>query len=84
MGHHHHSPEWIVSDVKNMDQLPRHLSVVLDYREDDEDQGAAGLEGLVNDVCEIAAWSASAGIPFISIYERTGTQPTVPYYKNHC
>jgi dehydrodolichyl diphosphate syntase complex subunit NUS1 len=45
---------------------------VLDYNEDDEDQGNAGLEGLLNDVCEIAAWSASAGIPLISIYERTG------------
>jgi dehydrodolichyl diphosphate syntase complex subunit NUS1 len=73
MRHHHRSPEWIVNDVRNMEQLPRHLSVVLDYNEDDEDQGTAGLEGLLNDVCEIAAWSASAGIPLVSIYERTGT-----------
>ncbi|KAF1959428.1 di-trans,poly-cis-decaprenylcistransferas-like protein [Byssothecium circinans] len=72
MGHHHHTPEWIVNDVKNMQQLPKHLSVVLDYNESDEDQGTAGLEGLINDVCEIAAWTASAGIPMLSVYERTG------------
>lgn len=71
--HHHRTPEWIVNDVKSVDQLPKHLSVVLEHREDDEDQGNAGLEGLVQDACEIAAWTASAGIPFLSIYERTGT-----------
>jgi dehydrodolichyl diphosphate syntase complex subunit NUS1 len=75
MGHHHRSPEWIVNDVRNTEQLPQHLSVVLDYSEDDDDQGTAGLEGLLNDVCEIAAWSASAGIPLVSIYERTGWAP---------
>lgn len=78
MGHHHHSPEWIVNDLKNTDQLPKHVSVVLDYHEDDEDQGTAGLEGLLNDVCEIAAWTASAGIPLLSIYERTGALKNYP------
>jgi dehydrodolichyl diphosphate syntase complex subunit NUS1 len=73
--HHHHTPEWIVNDVKHVEQLPKHISVVLDHREDDEDQGNAGLEGLVQDACEIAAWTASAGIPLLSIYERTGTSP---------
>jgi dehydrodolichyl diphosphate syntase complex subunit NUS1 len=72
MRHHHHTPEWIVKDVKNLSQLPKHVSVVLDYNENDEDQGTAGLEGLVNDVCEIAAWTASAGIPVLSVYEKTG------------
>ncbi|KAK7183453.1 hypothetical protein DPSP01_010560 [Paraphaeosphaeria sporulosa] len=70
--HHHHTPEWIVNDVKNVEQLPKHISVVLEHRDDDEDQGTAGLEGLVQDACEIAAWTASAGIPLLSIYERTG------------
>lgn len=76
--HHHHTPEWIVNDVKNVEQLPKHISVVLDHREDDEDQGNAGLEGLVQDACEIAAWTASAGIPLLSIYERTGPSPVSP------
>lgn len=72
--YHHRTPEFIAHDVKSLQKLPKHLSVIVDYQEDDELQGNAGLEGLVNDVCEIAAWTASAGIPFLSIYERTGMQ----------
>ncbi|KAJ4319485.1 hypothetical protein N0V94_003909 [Neodidymelliopsis sp. IMI 364377] len=70
--YHHRTPEFIAHDVKKLQKLPKHLSVIVDYQEDDEHQGNAGLEGLVNDVCEIAAWAASAGIPFLSVYERTG------------
>lgn len=71
--HHHRSPEFIESDVKHLNKLPKHLSVIVELNEDDEQQGNAGLEGLVNDVCEIAAWASAAGIPFLSVYERTGT-----------
>lgn len=70
--YHHRTPEFIAHDVKNLDKLPKHLSVIVEYQEDDGSQGTAGLEGLVNDVCEIAAWAASAGIPFLSVYEKTG------------
>lgn len=71
--YHHRTPEFIAHDVKNLEKLPKHLSVIVEYQEDDGSQGNAGLEGLVNDVCEIAAWAASAGIPLLSVYERTGT-----------
>ena len=70
--YHHRTPEFIAHDVKDLEKLPKHLSVIVEYQEDDGSQGTAGLEGLVNDVCEIAAWAASAGIPFLSVYERTG------------
>ncbi|OAL55893.1 Undecaprenyl diphosphate synthase [Pyrenochaeta sp. DS3sAY3a] len=70
--YHHRTPEFIAHDVKNLEKLPKHLSVIVEYQEDDGSQGNAGLEGLVNDVCEIAAWAASAGIPLLSVYERTG------------
>ncbi|KAF2705250.1 di-trans,poly-cis-decaprenylcistransferase [Pleomassaria siparia CBS 279.74] len=70
--YHHRTPEFIQRDVKHLDRLPQHLSVILDLHDNDEDQGSAGLEGLVNDVCEIAAWTASAGIPYLSVYEKTG------------
>jgi len=70
--YHHRTPEFIAHDVKHLDKLPKHLSVIVEYHERDGSQGTAGLEGLVNDVCEIAAWTASAGIPFLSVYERTG------------
>jgi dehydrodolichyl diphosphate syntase complex subunit NUS1 len=70
--YHHRTPEFIQRDTKHLGKLPTHVSVILEFHEDDEEQGTAGLEGLVNDVCEIAAWTASAGIPFLSVYERTG------------
>jgi dehydrodolichyl diphosphate syntase complex subunit NUS1 len=70
--YHHRTPEFIQRDVRGLDRLPAHLSVILDFHESDEDQGNAGLEGLVNDVCEIAAWCACAGIPLLSVYEKRG------------
>ncbi|KAF1946284.1 Undecaprenyl diphosphate synthase [Clathrospora elynae] len=70
--YHHRTPEFIAHDVKNLEKMPKHLSVIVEYQEDEGGQGTAGLEGLVNDVCEIAAWAASAGIPLLSVYERTG------------
>jgi dehydrodolichyl diphosphate syntase complex subunit NUS1 len=37
-----------------------------------EDAGRGGLEALVDEVAEIAAWCACVGIPTLSVYERTG------------
>lgn len=68
--YHHRTPEYIQKDIKHLKKLPEHLSVILDLRNDDH--GGAGLEGLVNDVSEIASWCACAGIPFLSVYEKTG------------
>jgi dehydrodolichyl diphosphate syntase complex subunit NUS1 len=67
--HHHRSPELIKKDVKNLDKLPQHMSIVLDLNEHED---GAGLEQLVNDVGEVAAWCACVGIPMLSVYERTG------------
>jgi dehydrodolichyl diphosphate syntase complex subunit NUS1 len=75
--YHHRTPEFIAGDVAGLEKLPKHLSVVVELNEDDEQQGNAGLEGLVNDVCEIAAWASSAGIGFLSVYERTGKYNTI-------
>lgn len=69
--YHHRTPELIQKDVKNLSRVPEHLSVVLDFNGDG--RSLSGLEGLVNDVSEISAWCAGAGIPFLSVYERTGT-----------
>jgi dehydrodolichyl diphosphate syntase complex subunit NUS1 len=70
--YHHRTPEFIAGDVAHLEKLPKHLSVIVELNDDDEQQGNAGLEGLVNDVCEIAAWASAAGITFLSVYERTG------------
>jgi dehydrodolichyl diphosphate syntase complex subunit NUS1 len=68
--YHHRTPELIQKDVKGLSRLPEHLSVILKL--EDEAKGGAGLEGLVDEVAEIAAWCACAGISTLSVYERTG------------
>jgi hypothetical protein len=74
--HHHRTPELIQSDVKGLSRLPKHLSVILTL-EDEGRRGGAELERLVNDVADISAWCACAGIPQLSVYEKTGTSWTV-------
>jgi dehydrodolichyl diphosphate syntase complex subunit NUS1 len=68
--YHHHTPELIRKDVRHLSKLPQHLSVILTISTEDADP--SGLETLVNEVAEISAWCASAGIPALSIYARTG------------
>ncbi|KAJ9636096.1 uncharacterized protein PV06_01234 [Exophiala oligosperma] len=70
--YHHRTPEYIQRDVKNLDRLPRHLSVILKYKSEED----GGLEALVDEVAELSAWSASAGIPLLSIYEKSGILKT--------
>ncbi|KAI9731874.1 MAG: hypothetical protein M1834_004325 [Cirrosporium novae-zelandiae] len=68
--YHHHTPELILKDVKGLSRIPQHLSVILELKE--ENKGGSGIEGLVDDLSEIAAWCASARIPMLSVYEKTG------------
>ena len=68
--YHHRTPELIKKDVSRLSKVPKHLSVILQLPPDGGKKDR--LETLVNDACEIAAWSASAGVPLLSIYERTG------------
>jgi len=68
--YHHRTPDLIRKDVRNLSRLPEHLSVILQVN--NEDDRHAGVEQLVHEVSEVAAWCASAGIPALSIYERTG------------
>ncbi|KAI0842043.1 Undecaprenyl diphosphate synthase [Hypoxylon sp. FL0890] len=68
--YHHNTPDYVRRDVSTLKRLPKHVSVILTL----EDGGRAGdaLEKLVNEASEVAAWCAAAGIPRLSIYERTG------------
>ena len=66
--YHHRTPELIQKDVKGLSRLPKHLSVILKL----EDGGRGGLEALVDEAAEVAAWCACVGIPTLSVYERTG------------
>ncbi|KAI0877615.1 Undecaprenyl diphosphate synthase [Hypoxylon argillaceum] len=67
--HHYNSPEYIARDVATLKRLPEHLSIILTL-----ENGGKGdaLEKLVNEVAEVTAWCAAAGIPKLSVYEKTG------------
>lgn len=68
--YHHRAPELIRQDIRALIRVPEHLSVILELKK--EDRGSAGLENLLDEVAEISAWSACAGISMLSIYEKTG------------
>lgn len=69
MFYHHRTPELIENDVRGLGKKPRHLSTVLEVEEEGR---ATELERLVGEAADIAVWSACAGIPTLSIYERSG------------
>lgn len=68
--YHHRDPAMIQKDVKRLNRLPKILSVILKVEEDGK--GGPELEQLINEVAEISAWCASAGIPKLNVYERSG------------
>ncbi|GLI77993.1 hypothetical protein PoHVEF18_006290 [Penicillium ochrochloron] len=65
--HHHRTPELIRKDVRGLKRLPEHLSVILTLHKEDD-----ALAVLMDEVAELAAWSACAGIPQLSVYEKSG------------
>jgi dehydrodolichyl diphosphate syntase complex subunit NUS1 len=65
--YHHRTPELIRKDVKGLRRLPGHLTVVLSLRKEDD-----ALAILMDEVAELSAWSVSAGIPMLSVYEKSG------------
>lgn len=65
--YHHRAPELIQKDVKGLERLPEHLSVILSLRREDD-----ALAVLMDEVAELAAWSTCAGIPALTVYEQTG------------
>ena len=66
--YHHRTPELIQKDVRGLSRLPEHLSVLLTLRREDE-----ALQRLIDEVAELIAWSCCAGIPTLSVYEKTGS-----------
>lgn len=65
---HYRNPRYIKNDIRNLNKLPRHLSVTLQLDRTVSDGGTS----ILNEAAEIVAWTASAGISQLSIYEKTG------------
>ncbi|KAK9473533.1 Decaprenyl diphosphate synthase-like protein [Dipodascopsis tothii] len=67
--HHHRTPQLIKNDLKGLSKTPKHVGVVLQYKESEE---GGGIEGLIEHIAEIASWSLGASVTTLTIYERTG------------
>ncbi|OAA45529.1 di-trans, poly-cis-decaprenylcistransferase [Metarhizium rileyi] len=68
--YHHGTPEYIRRDVVGLGRKPGHLSAILKAEENQRPK--ADLDRLIEETAELAAWCASADIPMLSIYEKTG------------
>ncbi|EDK44670.1 conserved hypothetical protein [Lodderomyces elongisporus NRRL YB-4239] len=64
------SPQVIRDDVNQMTKIPKSISCILDLKDDDDENG--GKDGFMNLISELAAWTVSAGINKLIIYEYTG------------
>lgn len=74
--YHHRAPELIRQDIRGLNKVPQHLSIILETKEGEHEY--AGLEKLLDDVAEISAWCAGAGIPMLSVFEKTGPARVQP------
>ena len=73
--HHNRTPELIRQDAMSLRKLPKHVAVVLRLRENEE---GGGLDGLLDQTGELAAWCLGAEIAALTIYERTGVLKNLP------
>ncbi|EGV62913.1 hypothetical protein CANTEDRAFT_115880 [Yamadazyma tenuis ATCC 10573] len=64
------SPHIIRDDVNKLSRIPKRVSCIVNFKDEEEENG--GIDGLINDISELTAWSVSAGIQELSIYEYNG------------
>ncbi|OBA24252.1 Undecaprenyl diphosphate synthase [Metschnikowia bicuspidata var. bicuspidata NRRL YB-4993] len=64
------SPRVIRDDVNKLLKIPRRVSCIVNLRSDDDENG--GVQGVIADISELAAWTLSLGIPSLTIYEYNG------------
>lgn len=71
------SPQVIREDVNKLTKIPKRLSCIINFKDEDDENG--GIDGLMSDISELVAWSISAGIQELNIYEYNGV--INPYYN---
>lgn len=64
------SPHIIRDDVNKLSKIPRRISCIVNFKDEDDENG--GIDGLINDMSELVAWSISSGILELNIYEYHG------------
>lgn len=76
--HHNRTPQLIRSDVSQLAKIPGHVAAILNLREHEE---GGGIDGVLDEAGELAAWSTGAGIKTLTLYERTGVLKYLPRDK---
>lgn len=64
------SPQLIRNDVSSLAKIPRRLAAILEYKPEEEVGG--GTLGLMEDAGDLVAWSLSAGIKHLTLYDYDG------------
>ncbi|KAK9368246.1 Decaprenyl diphosphate synthase-like protein [Lipomyces kononenkoae] len=67
--HHHRTPQLIAQDIKGLAKTPQHVGIILNYKETEE---GGGIEGLMEQVADVASWSIGACVKQLTVYERSG------------
>lgn len=68
--YHNRLPSVIREDVNKLTKVPKKLACILTLKDVGDENG--GVDGLVADVLELAAWLILAGISHLTVYEYTG------------
>lgn len=63
-------PQLVRQDVVALSKLPNHIAAMLTLKAEDEDGG--GLDGLLRDAAEVCTWTICAGVPELTLFERSG------------
>ncbi|KAL6933220.1 hypothetical protein ACO0R3_002321 [Hanseniaspora guilliermondii] len=64
------SPQLIRNDVASLLKIPKRLAAILEYKPEEEVCG--GVLGLMEDASDLVAWSLSAGIKHLTLYDYDG------------
>lgn len=68
--YHNRLPSVIREDVNKLTKVPKKLACILTLKDVGDENG--GVDGLVADILELAAWLILAGISHLTVYEYTG------------
>ncbi|VVT47349.1 uncharacterized protein SAPINGB_P001667 [Magnusiomyces paraingens] len=74
--HQNRTPELIQRDVANFTKIPRGIGAVLTLHDSGDEGG--GVDGLLEQASDLAAWCIGTSIEFLVLYERTGVLKALP------
>lgn len=79
--HQNRTPELIQRDVSNFTKIPRGIGAVLTLKDSNEEGG--GVDGLLEQASDLAAWCIGTSIELLVLYERSGVLKALPEADIH-